>query len=148
MLVEIFLAFEEAFGNVVAKLQLRWVGAENKRSSKIGLPLLEDRAQIQKKNVIHAHGQVGRVLFIRRKRIAPGANDALVPVSGNSKHLLGEIVDVLVQLAFQDVGANETASFHRMEEVVRFGLSLQQGRRAVRYRFVHAAQNSTERRGH
>src|SRR5271163_1263011 len=128
MLVEVFLAFQEALGDVIAKLQLRRVGAENERSSKIGLPLFEDRPQIQKKNVVLVHGQVGRVLLIRGKRIAASANNALTPISGNSKHLVGEIVDFLVQLAFQDIGANKTASFDSMEEFVRFSLSLQQSR--------------------
>jgi hypothetical protein len=62
-----------------------------------------------------------------------------VPVGGNSKHLFREVVDVLIQPAFEQVGADQALGFDRLEEFVRFLLRPQQCAHAIVFDFLHVA---------
>jgi hypothetical protein len=134
MLLEMLLALKKSLSDVIAQLQLDRIGTQDEGSSEIGFPRLKNRPQIQKQDIVFTNGQIGRILVIRGQRVAPGANNAFVPVRGNSKHLLREIVDFLIQLAFQHICANESPGLNRLEEFIRLLLSLLQRSRARRLR--------------
>src|ERR1700723_2679915 len=108
MILEIFLSVGKSLGDIVAQLQLDRVGTDHEGPAEIRFPLFKYRAQIQKKDVVFSDHQIRRIFIVRSKCIAPGANDALVPVGGNPTHPLGQVVDVLVDLAFQYVTANHS----------------------------------------
>src|ERR1700690_135420 len=125
MLLEIFLAVIESFGDVVAEFQLDRIGAENERSPEIGFPLFKDRTQIQKYDVVCTYDEIRGIFVVRGQRVGAGADDALVPVGGDSEHFLGEMVVILIDPALEDVRTDYAPGFDLSKKLVRFFLRLQ-----------------------
>jgi hypothetical protein len=96
-------------------LELQRIGAENKCPAKVRLPLLEDGAQIEEEDVVFTDSEVGRIFSVGKKSVLASANDSLVPVGRDSIHLLGKSVDIGVEAALGDAGANQPTSFHFMK---------------------------------
>src|ERR1700722_4763406 len=88
-LVEISFALSKCLADIAFHFALQGVRAQNKRPTKIGLPMLEDRAQVQKENVISSDHQIRRIVIIGKQGILARANDALMPIGGDAIHLLG-----------------------------------------------------------
>jgi hypothetical protein len=68
--------------------------------------------------------------------VAPCSHDALMSMRGNPKHLLREIVDVLVELGFQNVGADQALLLNGVEEFVGILLGLEQRGGAIGFYFL------------
>jgi hypothetical protein len=49
-----------------------------------------------------------------------------VPIFGNSEHLFREVVDLLIQLAFEGIRADQSLLFNGFEKFVGFLLGQQQ----------------------
>src|ERR1700742_3618991 len=84
VIVEELLTVRERRLYVLAHLEFQWIGAENEGPSKVCLPLLEDRAKVEEKDVVFTNGVVRRIVGVRKERILPGTNDSLVPVGRDS----------------------------------------------------------------
>ena len=67
--------------HIFLQFVFRWVGAENKGSTEICLPVLEDRTKIQEKNVIRSDSQLRRILCIRQQGASASADDSFVPIT-------------------------------------------------------------------
>src|SRR5271170_6285783 len=123
---EIFLAVREGLGDVVAEFQLHRIGPRYKRPAEIRFPGFEHGAKIQKDDVVLTDDQVGWILVIGRQGVASGAHDALVPVRGDTEHLLSETVDIFIDASFRHAGTDDSLRFDRAKKLIGLLLSFQQ----------------------
>jgi hypothetical protein len=112
MVFEVLLTIRECRLDVVSHLELEGIGAKNERPAEIRFPLLKDRPEIEKEDVVFPDGEVGRIFGVRKEGILASANDSLVPVSPDSVQLLGKSVNFGVETVLGDAGADQPASLH------------------------------------
>ena len=64
------------------------VVAEHVGAAEVGLPLLEDRTEVEEHDVVVGDGPVRWMLLERLQGVLAGAHDPPMPVSGDSEHRL------------------------------------------------------------
>ncbi|KAJ6441521.1 FAD dependent oxidoreductase superfamily protein [Purpureocillium lavendulum] len=111
----------------VAQALLGRVVAEDKGAAKVGLPGLEDGAQVDDEDVVGLHDAVGRVLLKGTQRVGPAAHDALVPVRAHAVPPLAELVDGVAELLLRHARPDEVA-LDLGEERRRLGLRVEERR--------------------
>jgi hypothetical protein len=124
VLVKVALALGETFFNVGEQLRFQWIVTHHVGAAKVGLPFFEDRAQVEKGDVVIGNGQVGRIFGIGRERISTRADDTFVPVAGDAIHALGQRVDAFIDLALGGPGADQILRLDLGKQSICLGLSI------------------------
>ena len=104
---------------VVAQRVLALVVAEHERAPEVGLPPIEDRAEIAEHDVVVGDGAVRRILPVGLQRVLPRTHDSLVPVPLDAEHLDGQIADLVGQLALADACTDHAAALDLVEQLLR-----------------------------
>src|SRR5271169_466250 len=92
------------------------IAAEYERPSEVGLPLLEDRAQVQERDVAVGDHPIRRVLPKRLQSVLAGPHNPPMPVLGDTQHLRRQVADLVRQFLLTDTGADHAASLDLVEE--------------------------------
>ena len=99
---------------------------EHEGAAEVGLPLFEDRPQIEVGDVVVGHHAIRRVGVKRQLGVLPGADHALVPVPRHAEHVGGQIPDLVGQLALADARADHAAALDLVEQCDGSGLSVEE----------------------
>lgn len=113
---EVAFAFGEGCCDVVAHFQFGWIVADDEGASEVCFVLFEDGAEVDEEDVVAGERVVRWIVRVGEECVGSGADDALVPVGGDAEEFFSEVVDGLVELAFGDAGADESACFYLVEE--------------------------------
>jgi hypothetical protein len=90
---------------------------EHVRAAEVGLPPLEDRADIAEHDVVVGDHQVGRILPVRLQGVLPRPNDSLVPMPADAEHVRGQIPDLVGQLLLANACADHSAALDLGEQL-------------------------------
>ena len=110
----------------VPERELDRVVAKHEGAAEVGLPLLEDGAEIAEHDVVRADDPVWRVLPVGLQRVGPGPHDALVPPAPDPEHVRGQVADRVAGLPLPDPRRDQPALLDLSEQLSRLGLGIQQ----------------------
>ena len=102
------------------------VAAEHERAPEVGLPLIEDRAEVEEHDVVVGDDAVRRVLPVGPQRVLPRPHDSLVPVPLDAEHLRRQIADLVGQLLLTDAGAEHAGALDLGEQLRRLILGIEE----------------------
>ena len=108
----------------VAHGELVRVVAEHEGAAEVGLPLLEDRAQVQERDVALGDHPVRRMLLERLQGVLTGPHDAPMPVRLDPEQFGGQVADLVGQLLLADARADQSAALDLVEQLRGLGLCI------------------------
>ena len=117
------------------------VVAEHVGASEVGLPLLENRTEVEEHNVVVCDDPVRGTLLERLQSVLAGPHNPPMPVSGDSELLCGQCMDLVGQLPLADAGADHRAALDLVEQFGRLGFGVQKPFHAYLFvgdRIVHS----------
>src|ERR1700722_6525913 len=103
---------------------------EHERPAEVGLPLLENRAEVAEGNVVVGDPAVRRVRPVRLQGVRAGPDDPLVPVLVHAEHLGRQVPDLVARLDLADARRDDPARLDGREQLRRLGLRVEQPGRA------------------
>jgi hypothetical protein len=118
LLIEILAACEGA-AKIGDQTVLVRIGSHHIGASKIRLPLLEHRTEIQIHNVVGGDAPIRAVIVVGQQCIGSSAGDPFVPMAAHTETRLRQRMDLFCQLAFKFAGAHQ-AAIHDLRKQ-RFG---------------------------
>ncbi len=124
---------------------MRIVG-QYERAAEVGLPLLEDRTEVEEHDVVVGDDPVRRVLTERLQGVLTGSHDPPMPVPRHAEQLFGQFVDLVRQVLLTDTGADHPASLDLVEELRRLVLGIKKPFRTdvfVGDRLLHSIDATT-----
>ena len=104
-------------GQIVAQAMLDRIIAQDERPTEVGLPPLEDRAEVAEHYVVGSDDPVGWVLTEGLQRIRPRTNDALVPMPVDVEQLRRKVPDGVTCFALGDSGDDESTLLDVREQL-------------------------------
>lgn len=123
---------------IFAECDFARIRAEHERSAEVCFPFLEDGPEVEEHDVVVPDDAVGRVAARGFQRVLSGADDALVPMPGDTELLFRDITDLVRQRPLRDAGSDEFTVEDFIEQFGGFVLGIEQFRDAGV--FVHPSR--------
>ena len=115
----------------VAHGELVRVVAEDERATEVRLPFLEDRPQVQERDVVFGDHAVRWMLLERLQGVLTGPHDAPMPVPAlTPSRSAARSRDLVGQFLLADTRADQPTLFDLVEQLRGLGLGIQQPLRA------------------
>ena len=106
----------------IAHGELVRVVAEHVGAAEVGLPLLEDRAQIQECDVALRDHPVRRMLLERLQGVLARPHDASMPVCSDPEQFGSQVPDLVGQLLLTHTRSDQPAALDLLEQLRGLGL--------------------------